>query len=603
MDSGKGIRRALLRSEDSAGWWLFERPEASVVATELDEVRDILAAAERHAASGHWAVGYVAYEAAPAFDAALPVRADSRSPLAAFGLFGAPRELSDEELAAVWGGERGEPDGITEPAPAWNEAEHAAALAEVRGAIARGETYQVNLTFPLRGRLVGSPEALFARLARAAAVPYAAFLDCGSRAILSLSPELFFERQGEWLRMRPMKGTRPRGRFPEEDGRLAAELVGSAKDRAENLMIVDMARNDLGRIARPGTVATRSLFDLERYPTVWQMTSTVEAVSPAGLAEIFAALFPCASVTGAPKRSTMGWISRLEPEPRGVYCGAVGYVAPGERTRFAVAIRTAELERASGALRYGVGSGVVWDSDPAEEYRECLAKGRALVAVAEPFALFETMRWTLESGIARLDRHLARLAASAAYFGFRWDEDEARRSLVAALEPATSEDRRVRLRFAADGALAVEVEAAPPTSPWTAIVASEPVDASDPLLFHKTTRRGIYERALEEARARGADEAILRNASGELTEGTRANLALEIGGERLTPRLACGLVPGVLRAELLERGELREAVLTVDDLARAERLWFLNALRGWIPATWAGAGKGAGPVARMRNDG
>ncbi len=583
MLSVAGLRRAILRADEAAErWWLFERPSESAVATRLSEVRELLAAAERHAGGGGWAVGYVAYEAAPAFDPDLPVGRASGRPLAAFAHFPPPREVASEELGAA-GSAR--PAVVSGLAPAWSAAEHAAAVAAVRAAIARGETYQVNLTFPLRGKAEGDLAALFAELARASEAPYAAFLEGGEWAILSLSPELFFERSAKQLRMRPMKGTRPRGRFLEEDRRLAAELAAAAKDRAENLMIVDMARNDLGRVARAGTVATRSLFDLERYPTVWQMTSTVEAESTAGLPEIFDALFPCASVTGAPKRSTMQWIARLEPEGRGLYCGALGYVAPAGRARFSVAIRTAEIEPASGALRYGVGSGVVWDSEAGDEYRECLAKARALAPAPAPPGLFETLRWEPGAGFVRLDRHLARMAASAEYWGLPFAPAAARRRLEESVASAPPVVQRVRLELSRDGGLAVERQPFVPEAPWRAVLAAAPVDSADPLLFHKTTRREVYATALAAARARRADEAILRNERGELTEGTRANLVLEIGGSRLTPARECGLLAGAYRAELLDRGELREAVLRTADLARAERIWFVNSLRGWIPAT------------------
>lgn len=583
MTPESGLRRALLRADGAPGrWWRFEAPGASLVATRLADVPDLLAAAERHAAGGGWAVGYVAYEAAPAFDPALPVGPDALRPLAAFAHFPPPREIAIEEIVQSDASRRPSVSGL---ASSWSDFEHAAAVAAVRAAIARGETYQVNLTFPLRGRVTGDLESLFAQLAQASEAPYATFLDCGEWAILSLSPELFFERAATLLRMRPMKGTRPRGRFLEEDRRLAAELAASAKDRAENLMIVDMARNDLGRVARAGTVTTRSLFDLERYPTVWQMTSTVEAESAAGLPEIFAALFPCASVTGAPKRSTMQWIARLEPEGRGLYCGALGYVAPAGRARFSVAIRTAEVESSTGALRYGVGSGVVWDSEAGDEYRECLAKARALAPAPAPPGLFETLRWEPAGGFVRLDRHLARMAASAEHWGLPFVPAAARRRLEESVTPPPPSAQRVRLELSCDGGLAVERQPFAPEGPWRAVLVATPVDSADPLLFHKTTRRETYATALAAARARRADEAILCNERGELTEGTRANLVLEIGGARLTPARECGLLAGVYRAELLDRGELREAVLRTADLARAERIWFVNSLRGWIPAT------------------
>ena len=574
-----GVPRCAWLAAPEAGpgaWWRFAAPRGAFAAAGPAEVPALLAEVERATARGLWAVGFVAYEAAPGFDRALTVAGPPASPVAAFGLFDAPEPTAapgaTEARAAVTG-----------LAPALGAAEHAAAVAEVRAAIARGDTYQVNLTFPLRGRLEGSPEALFAALAPAARAPYAAFLDLGARAIVSLSPELFFERDAGRLRMRPMKGTRRRGRFAEEDAGRAAELAGAEKDRAENLMIVDMARNDLGRLARPGSVEVARLFDLERYPTVWQMTSTVTASSDAALPEIFAALFPCASVTGAPKAATMRAIAALERRPRGLYCGAIGYVAPGRRARFSVAIRTAEIERASGALVYGVGSGVVWDSHAGEEWRECLAKGAAL-EVVEPFRLFETMLHHPRRGTLRRDRHLARLAASAAHFGFALDAAGARAALEAATRGLGPGLQRVRLELAQDGAVAVSTAPFPrERRGWTVALAGEPVDAADPFLFHKTTRRGVYDRALAAARARGADEPLLANRAGELTEGARTNLVVEIGGRRFTPARECGLLAGVFRAGLLARGRVEERVLTRADLSRASRLWMVNALRGWIP--------------------
>ncbi|MEO8196881.1 MAG: aminodeoxychorismate synthase component I [Thermoanaerobaculia bacterium] len=569
-------------------WWRFADPLESHLAATPEEVPGLLERVERVTGRGLWAVGFVAYEAAPAFDRALATRGPSSGsipwPLAAFSFFSRPQEIAVPGPGADTGDR-------ADLQPSLGEAEHAVALAAIREAIAAGETYQVNFTFPMQGRFAGDAEALFWRLAPASAAPHATFLDCGDTAIVSLSPELFFCREGARLVMRPMKGTRPRGRFPEEDLRQAAELAGSAKERAENLMIVDMVRNDLGRIAAPGSVAVESLMTLERYPTVWQMTSTVAAKSTAGLPEIFAALFPCASVTGAPKARTMEWIARLEHRPRGLYCGAIGWVAPERRATFAVAIRTAVVDRAAGALKYGVGSGVVWDSEPAAEYQECLAKARAFAEPAPPFSLFETMLWRPRCGVAFLEKHLARLAASARYFGFPDDERAWRTAVeagLAALAGRETQRQRIRLELAPEGIFSFTSK--PFRSDrrgWRVSLASASVDSGNVRLFHKTTDRSIYEAALAEAWAVGADEAILWNERGELTEGSRTNLVLEIDGERLTPARECGLLAGVFRQSLLERGRVREAVLSRDDLSAASRILLVNALRGWIPAELA----------------
>lgn len=570
------IRAALLRAEPEGETYLrFESPRQSWAAERVDEVAALLAAAERGAAEGLWAVGFVAYEAAPGFDPALPVRAPERGPLAAFALFPAPRSVRlGVPPPRPW---------VVGLSPARSEAEHRAAVAAARDAIGAGETYQVNLTLPLVARAELAPEALFEALATSARAPYAGFLDLGERAIVSLSPELFFERAEGRLCMRPMKGTRARGRHLAEDRELAGELAAAEKDRAENLMIVDMARNDLGRVAEPGSVEVTRLFEIERYPTVWQATSTVEARSAAPLVEVFRALFPCCSVTGAPKRAAMRWIAALERAPRGVYCGALGRVEPGGRARFSVAIRTAEVERASGALRYGVGGGIVWDSDAEEEWRECLTKARALEPPEEAFALFETIFWSPRRGAPRLRRHLARLAGSAARFDRPCDLATVERAFRERTETLPATPHRVRVELAQDGSVAVAAASfVRERRRWTVALVGPPVDPGDLSLFHKTTRRERYDEALAHARAVGADEPLLVNSRGELTEGARTNLVVELEGRRLTPALGCGLLPGVFRGELLDKGRVAEAPLCSAELVAARRVWMVSALRGAI---------------------
>jgi len=567
---------AWVRSPDG-GWWHFAEPVGGLFAAQPEEVQRVLGAAEEAARGGLWVVGGVSYGAAPGLDSALDVHAGERGPYAFFGLFSRARP---EVLPFV--SEAG--PLVADLVSLLPEDRYAAAMEQVRAAIERGDTYQVNLTFPLAGRALVDPETLFCALAPASGAAHAMYLDFGEWAVVSLSPELFFSRQATRLAMRPMKGTRRRGRFAAEDAAVAAELAASAKDRAENLMIVDMVRNDLGRVARPGSVEVTRLFEIERYPTVWQMTSTVEAESDAELVEIFAALFPCASVTGAPKASTMDLIASLEEHPRGLYCGALGWIAPGAgRASFSVAIRTALCDRRDSRLLYGVGSGVLWESKAAAEYAECLAKGQALLDPAQPFGLFETCLWRPSGGVRDLARHLARLAASAEYFGFEFDPARAERAIAAATAQLAEAPHRLRIGLAADGE--ISVRAGPFTAdlgPWRVVLAERPVDSADRFLFHKTTRRRIYDEALASARARGADEAILWNERGELTEGTRTNLALKIDGHWWTPPITCGLLPGIRRAVLLERKQIAERVLTKEDLARANGLRLFNSLRGTV---------------------
>jgi para-aminobenzoate synthetase/4-amino-4-deoxychorismate lyase len=588
-----GIRSALVRAEPGSDRFLaFDGPIERLVARAPAEVPALLARAEEAAARGLWAIGFVGYEASPAFDPALVAHppAVGPAPLAAFSIFAAPRTL--QRLAVEGEAEIGpRAPGIAEP-------EHAQAVVGIREAIAGGETYQVNFVFPFHGSYSGRPRDLFARLVAPREAPFAALLEGDSWAVVSLSPELFFEREGGRIVMRPMKGTRPRGRFGAEDARLAADLATSEKERAENLMIVDMVRNDLGRVAVAGSVAVESAFAVERYPTVWQMTSTVAAASAARLPELFAALFPCASVTGAPKAATMRRIRDLEPAPRGVYCGAVGFVAPGGRARFAVAIRTLELDLRAGTFRYGVGSGVTWDSDAAAEWRECLAKARVLDGPPPEFRLVETMRFRPGRGIALLDLHLERLAASADFFGFQTSgtrtetdtkpfiEREVRAEVLGRCAELPLRSHRVRLLLARDRSLEIEVVPfAGERRAWSVAVAREPIPSMEVLVFHKTTNRLLYQRARASVpEGERVDEVLLVNERGELTEGTRTNLFVQMpGGEWLTPPREAGLLAGVFRESLLRSGRVAEATLFPSDLARAHRVRLGNALRGWIP--------------------
>jgi para-aminobenzoate synthetase/4-amino-4-deoxychorismate lyase len=416
--------------------------------------------------------------------------------------------------------------------------------------------------------------------------------------VLSASPELFVERRGDRLRARPMKGTSPRGRWLEEDEALRDALVASEKARAENVMIVDLLRNDLGRIAETGSVHVPALFTAEAYPTVWQLTSTIEARVPQsspGIVDLFRALFPCGSVTGAPKISTMGIIAGLEPAPRGVYTGAIGYVAPGGDAVFSVAIRTVVVEPATGAATLGVGAGIVADSRANDEYDECLLKAafadtapsagapavvRVPPAASRDFELLETVR--VESGVWQdLARHLDRMAASAHYFGFAWN----RQAVEAAVAGATAlpGSSRGRICLMPSGDVGVEtLPLSPLPEPRRVAIAHTPVDPHDVFLCHKTTRRDVYT-AAQLARP-DVDDVVLWNTRGEITESTIANVIVEIDGVRWTPLRPSGLLAGIGREMLLEAGAMRERVVTVAELKTATRIWLVSALRGEVPA-------------------
>jgi len=554
------------------------------------EVAGAIAAAEGAAARGLWVAGFVAYEAAAGLDPSMTVReraaADpfARLPLAWFAMFEdrEPTVLPEPGDASTAG-----PPGAWHPSVervAYDEA-----ISRIRGHIAAGDTYQVNHTLRLRSRVEGDERGLYRDLCYAQRGAFAGYLNLGRYRVLSASPELFFRIDGPRITTKPMKGTARRGRWSAEDDAVAAGLRGSVKDRAENAMIVDLLRNDMGRVARTGSVTWSDVFDLERYETVWQLTSTVSAELDAStsLVDVFRALFPCGSVTGAPKVRTMQLIAELEDSPRGVYCGAVGFLAPtgagGPSARFNVPIRTVVLDTETHVAEYGVGGGITWGSDAEGEYDEVVAKAQVLTARRPRFQLYETMRHEPVAGFAHLDRHLRRLRESAAYFGFPIDE----RAVVEALEREAAKfaDRAARVRVALDRQGRIDVGAtALVTSPDTVRVAVDvdhPVDRTDPMLFHKNSLRAVY----DDARARhpDADDVLLSNDRGEVTEATIANVAVSIDGRWLTPPLDAGLLPGVGREVALEEGWLIEGSIRVEDLARAEAIELVSDVRGRRP--------------------
>lgn len=546
------------------------------VAHRLDQVAEGVAAAEAAMGAGQWVVGFLTYEAAPAFDSALAAHPPGEMPLAWWGIFEAPEQVFDSE---PWISDEPAVRPHLDWQPRLNREAYGQALAHIREAIAKGDTYQVNFTFPLEAPFAGPAWPFFKNLCQAA--PYGAYLDLGRFVICSASPELFFELEGGHLRTRPMKGTAPRGRSAQEDAEQAKDLAASSKDRAENVMIVDMMRNDLGRIAQPGSVRVEELFTVETYPTVHQLTSTVVAETGASFGEVLRALFPCASITGAPKVSTSKIIRRLEAEPRGVYTGAVALLSP-QCARLSVAIRTATIDRAQGTARYGTGGGIVWDSQVEDEYEECRTKAQVLRPAPPSFALLETLLWRPRSGYFLLERHLSRLLASAHYFGYPLDSDAMRAALEEIVPSFGKMRQRVRFEAFRDGRLEITHRPWPCSgrTRWRIMLDDRPTDTTDPFLFHKTTNRRVYDEAL--GRHGSADEILLFNERGELTEATRANLVLEVDGELLTPALHCGLLAGTYRAELLHRGRLREAILPIEMFEKAQRIFLVNSVRGWI---------------------
>lgn len=498
-------------------------------------------------------------------------------------------------------------EGVASPAPYelspllpdLDAAEYERRVRQILEWIAAGDTYQVNFTFPMRGEFRGSEDGLYRDLCLSQRSGFCAHLQLGDLSVISASPELFFTREGERIELKPMKGTRPRGRWSAEDRSFADDLRSSPKDRAENLMIVDLLRNDLGRIAQFGSVSVTRMFEVERYPTVHQMTSTIQGrLTPgAGLVEIFQALFPSGSVTGAPKVRATEIIKELEASSRGVYTGAIGFASADEAV-FSVAIRTLLLDRRSGNATLGVGSGITADSDPAGEYRECIEKSAFLTRRHPEFELLESLRLQIPGGYPLIDSHVERLASSSFYFGIPFDPEIARRRLRSEAEDLEPGTYKVRLLLDRSGAMTTSHTKIPGALPPASVrLSSQAVDESDPFLFHKTTNRRVYDEAL--ASAPGADDVILYNSRGELTESTTANVVVELDGHLLTPPVECGLLDGVLRRRLVEKGTITERIVRKSDLERALRLYLINAVRGWREAEILDGG----PVKSARRDG
>jgi len=561
--------------------WLDLREPCEVIrADRLDEVIPRLRRIERMVRElGLYAAGFISYEAAPAFDAALHVHPSSSFPLFWFGLYSQPQviQLSPPAPSPAY--------TLGDWSPSVSRQAYDGAIAGIKEYIARGETYQVNYSFRLRAPFSGDTWDFFLKLVQAQQADYSAYVDTGQFTVCSASPELFFRLEGSQFTGRPMKGTAPRGRTLAEDNAMARWLQHSEKNRAENVMIVDMIRNDMGRVAHVGSVRVPSLFDVERYPTLWQMTSTVTATTDASLCDIVAALFPCASITGAPKPRTMQIIRRLETTPRRIYTGCIGFMAPNRRAQFNVAIRTVLIDEQTGQAEYGVGGGIVWDSVTDDEYAECRVKAKVLTADRAEFSLLETMLWTPDDGYFLLPYHLRRLRDSAAYFGIPAEMDGIREELVALAASYPKEPHRVRLPVAQDGGISCQATPLSRTTlpqPVRLRLAPAPVDSAHPLLYHKTTHRPMYDAA--RAACPDSDDVLLWNERGEITETCMANVVVQLDGQLLTPPVQCGLLPGTFRAYLLDQGKLREEVITIEALKRCTRIYVVNSVRKWCEA-------------------
>ena len=555
----------------------FGGPSQVLVARALADVRPLLDAVQAAAEQGFWCVGYLAYEAAPAFDSAFSVHV-ADGPLAWFAVY---------QTALPWPDDA---DDLAKPVnvdwqascsrPAFD-----AAFEKIQNAIAAGELYQVNFTAPVQGQpsVKAASPALFSALQRAQPGGYAVYLDTGDQQVLSVSPELFFDWRAGQLLARPMKGTAARGDSPESDAAQAEQLRTSVKERAENVMVVDLLRNDLSRVAQPFSVQVPRLFHTEALPSVWQMTSDVVARTRQGctLADVFAALFPCGSVTGAPKVSAMQLIHTLEPQARGVYCGAVGVVQPGGAATFNVPIRTVVMRDET--LRCGIGSGITSGALADAEWQEWRQKRAFLERASQAFELLETL--ALDNGQLRAaPAHLARMAAAAAHFGYPWQAGAVLQCLHTLAADHPQGLWRIRWLLNANGQARAEAYAMAisPARVQLVLAGRALAEAHGEFVRFKTTRRAHYE-AFTPTHPDVFDT-LLWNEAGEITECTRGNVALRVAGRWVTPPLHCGLLGGVARAQALATGQLTEAVVRLEDLPQVEALAFLNSLRGWLPA-------------------
>lgn len=571
-------------------WRSFRGPREVVCTDRPEEVLPCLRHLEESVREKRvHAVGLLSYEAAPGLDPALRVRRSADFPLLWFGLYDGFQEAPSLPRAPQADGLLDErPDGPLDWRPGLTREEYGRALLLVKDRIRAGDTYQVNYTYRLRAPFDRDSWGFFLGLAARAGAGYAAYLDLGRWSVCCVSPEMFFFLKGGTLESRPMKGTAPRGRTSDEDEVKTLWLQGSEKNRAENIMIVDMIRNDMGKVAEVGSVCVPRLCDVERYPTVLQMTSTVRARTSAPPSEVLRALFPCASVTGAPKVSTMAIIADLESAPRGLYTGSVGYLAPdggGVEARFNVAIRTVVVDRAARSAEYGVGGGILWESDTAEEYRECEIKTRVLRPAPPSVELLEALLWSPTEGYFLLDRHVKRVSQSARYFDISFDEDAVRSALDRAAAALPPREHKVRLVVGPHGETAVTAQALEgiARAPVQRVcLAGAPVSSSDLFLYHKTGQRSVFERARGEHPA--CDDVILWNERGQITESCTANVVAEIDGRKVTPPVDCGLLPGIFRAYLLEEHAIAERVITREELSASPSIWLVNSVRKWMPA-------------------
>jgi para-aminobenzoate synthetase / 4-amino-4-deoxychorismate lyase len=571
--------------------YVFIDPIESFTITLPEEVPSLLESIQRYLQGGYYAAGYFGYECGYCFEQIAPF-SSSKGSLAHIGIYQKP--LIFNHISGKWENHDAQ---ILKQAPSERstdtqcaatnlrfgicESEYFEKINRIKTYIHEGDTYQINFTGKYAFDVEGPPIDLFNELKKKQRVPYAAYMKFGSRSVISLSPELFFRIRNGVIQTKPMKGTVKRGRTLEEDERLAHWLTNDPKNRSENVMIVDLLRNDLGKISETGSVTVPSLFTIEKYQTLFQMTSTVEGriSDSVTLFDVFKSIFPCGSVTGAPKIRSMQIIHELEKERRGVYTGAIGFCSPNKEAVFNVAIRTLVIDGRKGEM--GTGGGIVYDSNPEDEYNECKLKADFLTSHFQDFELLETLLW--KDGYPFLKQHLHRLTQSAKYFDFPCNIDSIEKQLHEHSGIFEEGSRhKIRLRVNASGAVIIESSAiADDETGGLIALADIRTDSHNRFLYHKTTNRELYDRLFHEAEIKGFTDVIFMNENNEITEGSRNNIFIEKDGTLFTPPIECGLLNGVYRQHVIAtRPPVVERTLHLSDLLGADKIYLCNAVRG-----------------------
>jgi para-aminobenzoate synthetase/4-amino-4-deoxychorismate lyase len=567
---------AAFRRNDGS-WLVFDTPIRTLCATTQAEVLPCLQEVERYVHEGLYAAGFVSYEAAPAFDQALAAFPVDEFPLVWFAVYYQPSILS---LPL--------PERTMYQDPTWqpsmSTSEYRRALEKILGFIAEGDTYQVNFTFRLKSAFTMDPWEYFRLVDQGHPMPYASFINTGRYAVCSFSPELFFCLEGKSITAQPMKGTSRRGRYCEEDALVSFQLKNSGKERAENIMIVDMIRNDISRIASSRAISVPEICIVRKFSTIFQMISTVQGETAASITDIMKALFPCASITGAPKIRTSEILAALETTPRHLYCGTIGWYGPERQACFNVAIRTVVVDTLLGEAEYGTGSGIVWESSVENEFEECRLKAQIVIKPQEPFSLIETLLWDCNKGYFLLDRHVKRLCESAQYFDFSVDIAKVKAMLLQFVAAGDRCRSKVRLSLESDGTVSIDSihlddEAIIGSTIIMMSLTDSPVNSADRFLFHKTTHREHYSQA--RARVPVGDDLVFYNEKDEITETLIGNIVMEIDNRFYTPPIECGLLGGVFREWLISRNFIQEKIIKKEDIYRATRIYRVNSVRKW----------------------